>query len=167
MPWHYSLQCPGVWQWELLLQGLQHPPSKISHFSKSSPNCARYNITLDMTNCATLASSVQATIRYDRLRYVAHDNDSSRCCEQQCGLINAPVQSKKEIFLSLFLAAVFRWPCMLWSLVNASDSWGHSHTHKASKGRWETAVWPRSIYELFNCSNFSKKKYWDLASVIW
>lgn len=116
MPWHYSLQCPGVWQWELLLQGLQHPPSKISHFSKSSPNCARYNITLDMTNCATLASSVQATIRYDRLRYVAHDNDSSRCCEQQCGLINAPVQSKKEIFLSLFLAAVFRWPCMLWSL---------------------------------------------------
>lgn len=27
----HSLQCPGVRQWELLLQGLKHPPSKISH----------------------------------------------------------------------------------------------------------------------------------------
>lgn len=72
--WHYSLQCPGVWQWELLLQGLQHPPSKISHFSKSSPNCARYSITLDMMNCGTVASSVKAVrIRWEwksNLRYI-------------------------------------------------------------------------------------------------
>lgn len=54
----YSLQCPGVRQWQLFLQGLKHPPSKISHLQKSDSNCARYDITIDLPFCAASSMTI-------------------------------------------------------------------------------------------------------------
>lgn len=63
--WLYSLQCAGVRQWELLLQGLQHPPAKIYHFQKSHSDRAGYDITIiDPQDCSTGHSSRRRFIYY-------------------------------------------------------------------------------------------------------